>query len=183
MGNDAELDIPAEVEEVRFPRLHRAWDRWEAWRDSHNRVLMFASILAISRGVLYTIPTPEHLPAGLDLLPSGVLSLFGVLWLGAGMYGLLKLADVYEQKYARRFLAGMSLTWATIYFTSTFFTVDNTFPLIGNAIVYVMIAGFAWASRPRTVTKYKTIFIVHGKNDADDFVMLEDEDGDADGLA
>lgn len=173
----AESDAEAEP---RFPRTRRAWFRWEKWRDTHNRVLMFVSILAISRGVLYTIPTPEILPRGLDLLPKGALSVFGVLWLATGIYGLLRLADHWEQKYARRYLAGMALAWASIYGGAIGFTADNTFPLIGNAVVYATIAGLAWASRPRTVIRYKTIFIVHGKNDGDGFVML-DSAGDGDG--
>jgi hypothetical protein len=155
--------------------------RWEKWRDTHNWVLLFVAVLAISRGVLYTIPTKEILPRGLDLLPKGILSIFGVLWLSAGIYALLRLADYFEQKYARRYLAGMALTWATIYFSAIYFTEGNVVPLIGNAVVYVVIAGLSWASRPRTVIRYKTIFIVHGKNDGDGFVMLESADGEEDG--
>lgn len=154
-----------------------AWYRWKQIRDRINWVLVLVSVWAATRGVLYTIPSDERIPRGLDLVPRGALTLFGLLWLAAAFCAFAVAArPITDQKWARRFLAGMFISWASIYSFATILPSDNRLGFAINTIAYIVLAGLAWASKLTVITEYKTIFIVHGVNDDPGFVMIEPED-------
>lgn len=126
----------------------RAYGRWR----SFNRVLWWLSAMALTRAVLYTrnmshasgITTPR----GLDLLPAGVLLGFGLLWLAAALVGFLGavMRDGAEM-WGRRFLAGMFMSWAFVYYALAFFYVDDvTFQI--TALFYGFLALLTFASKP-----------------------------------
>lgn len=176
------MSSPVPIEKKAPGRWRRGWLRWEALRDTSNLELLVAAGLAFTRGFVYSIPTHERIPKGLDLLPRGALSVYGVIWLGAAFYGFLHCRDHQEQKYARRFLAGIAMAWATIYAVANFSPDADHISLWASSVFYILIAGVAWASKPRVVYKYTTLFIVHGKDDAAGFVMLEpDTEGGGNG--
>lgn len=138
--------------------------------------MVYMSLLALTRGVLYAIPTSERVPRGLDLMPRGWLSVYGILWLWAALYGLFQAAKQTRERRARWFLAVMFMTWASAYSAASFFPDGNRFSLMITAFFFAMLGGICFACKTRIVVKYQPIFIVHGADNEAGFEMIDHSD-------
>lgn len=159
-----------------MPKLREFLSRWAHISEHTNWVLFWVSLIAFTRGVLYTIPTHEQLPTVLDLFPRGVIALYGVLWLLAGIYGFTRAFRRVSQHVARRLIGGVCIAWAIIYYGALVTDADEDYRIVFTAAFWTFMACISLASKMKVRVEFKTIFIVHGTDNEAGFVMIEPDE-------
>lgn len=115
-------------------------------RTTPNWQVFYFSLIAITRGVLYAVPSTERLPPGLSLLPPDFIAIYGLIWLGAGSFGVCSAFTHRANRLARYLIAGMCVVWASAYALAAV-TVDTH--SWSGAAFFVAIAGAVYSKQPK----------------------------------
>lgn len=156
----------SKIRAAAYSARNRAIRGWRAISPEYtNRVLDTVSLLAITRGVLYGLgPQPyDPVPRGLDLLPTWMLYTYGVMWLLAGLFGVVAARghDMERQHWARRFIIMLSLVWATCYAAGALFPADGVTikASLAACTLWLLVARLTYGACNEPA--FKTLFIVH----------------------